>query len=90
MQTIGWTRPERKVMSEYRKLLIKFYEGEFMPITAQSAAWLNRFVLFLDSEESTQQELAPYACPYCLGTGKGKMSGVEVGCNMCSRTGKIG
>jgi len=48
---------------------------------------------FIKGWQSLQNEaaqLAPDACPYCLGTGKGKMSGVEVGCNMCSRTGKIG
>jgi hypothetical protein len=28
-------------------------------------------------------------CPYCKGTGKGKMNKVEVGCTMCSKTGKL-
>lgn len=32
--------------------------------------------------------LAPDACPYCLGSGKGKMNGVEVGCLFCAKTGK--
>jgi len=34
--------------------------------------------------------LAPDACPYCLGSGKGKMNGVEVGCMFCAKTGKRG
>jgi hypothetical protein len=35
-------------------------------------------------------QLAPDACPYCLGSGKGKMNDVEVGCMFCAKTGKRG
>jgi len=34
------------------------------------------------------EQIHPNACPYCKGTGKGKMNGVEVGCIMCRKTGK--
>ena len=35
-----------------------------------------------------REKINPTDCPYCKGTGKGKMNGVEVGCNMCHKTGK--
>ena len=33
---------------------------------------------------------SPDASHYCLGSGKGKINGVEVGCLFCAKTGKIG
>ena len=41
-------------------------------------------------KEAAQQSVqaATNTCPYCSGTGKGKMNGIEVGCIMCSKTGR--
>jgi hypothetical protein len=46
-------------------------------------------ILRLEAELSPVKNIDPNECPYCHGTGKGKLSGIEVGCNMCERTGKI-
>ena len=35
-----------------------------------------------------REKINPTDCPYCKGTGKGNMNGVEVGCIMCGKTGK--
>ena len=51
---------------------------------------VNHVLDIVEKESGLMPEtLVPDACPYCLGSGKGKMSGVEVGCMFCSGTGKI-
>ena len=37
-------------------------------------------------KEAAQQPLLPGVCPYCLGTKRGKMNGIEVGCIFCRTT----
>ena len=41
-------------------------------------------------KESRPTQLAPDACPYCLGKGKEPANGVLVRCRFCTGTGKRG
>ena len=44
--------------------------------------------LQIEQFEKAVEQIDPTDCPYCKGSGKGKMNGVEVGCIMCHKTGK--
>jgi hypothetical protein len=46
-------------MNKYRELLDRFYESEPMPLTADAAVRLLRFVEFLEKHEAAQPSASP-------------------------------
>jgi len=90
LTTAGASRKDNRMIKDFDEFVRFCLEhGEKLRYHRNFGEMARDLRLQIEQFEKAVEQINPNTCPYCKGSGKGKMNGVEVGCIMCRKTGKI-